>query len=533
MIKKNSSIPFQKTGYFTKTICDYLDRKDQIRPFYNQFPDLKGFEFQISEKKTSFNLSSRKVLNQQLTRQYRHLKVSDKTQNHIDQLLQKHTFTVTTGHQLNLFTGPLYFLYKIITAINLAKELKKYFPDHNFVPVYWMATEDHDFEEIRFFNFKDNKIEWERKSGGAVGAFSTDEGLDKVFSEFSSLLGQGNNANYLKDLFKKSYLEHKNLSEATRYLANELFGKYGLVIIDGDDKILKKEFVPFVKRELLDQTCYKEVSKTVDSFKENYKILVNPREINLFYLGKNLRERIVLKNGVYGVVNTDLTFSKDEILKAVEQYPEKFSPNVLMRPLYQEVILPNLCYIGGGGELSYWMELKSYFEKMNVPFPILLLRNSVLLMHKKQNQKLQKLGVSLEDIFLKKEEFINKKVKENSDLKIDFSEQKEILTKMFTELEAISHCTDRSFLGAVKAQEQKQLNGLNNLEKRLLKAQKRKLNDLVERISILHHQLFPNEALQERYANFSEFFLEVGDDLINGLVEYLDPLQLEFDVFEI
>ncbi|RUA12912.1 MAG: bacillithiol biosynthesis cysteine-adding enzyme BshC, partial [Flavobacteriia bacterium] len=356
---------------------------------------------------------------------------------------------------------------------------------------------------------------------------------DKVFSEFSSLLGQGKNAKYLKDLFKKSYLDHKNLTEATRYLANELFGKYGLVIIDGNDKILKKEFIPFVKKELLEQTCYKEVSKTVDSFKESYKILVNPREINLFYLGNYLRERIVLKDGVYSVVNTGLTFSKEEIIKEVEQHPERFSPNVLIRPLYQEVILPNLSYIGGGGELSYWMELKSYFETMKVPFPVLLLRNSVLLIHKKQNQKLKKLGVSLEDIFLKKEEFINKKVKENSDLKIDFSEQKARLTQIFAELEAISHCTDRSFLGAVKAQEQKQLNGLNNLEKRLLKAQKRKLNDLVERISILHHQLFPNEALQERYANFSEFYLEAGDDLIKTLVKHLDPLQLEFDVFEI
>ena len=532
MIKKISSIPYQKTGYFTKTICDYLDKKDHIRPFYNRFPNSEGLKSQISEKKASFSLRSRKVLYQQLTKQYQQLTLSDKTQDHIDQLLLEDTFTVTTGHQLNLFTGPLYFLYKIITTINLAKELKKRFPDCNFVPVYWMATEDQDFEEIRFFNFKDKNIEWERNSGGAVGALSTD-GLDKVFSEFSSLLGQGKNAKYLKDLFKKSYLDHKNLTEATRYLANELFGKYGLVIIDGNDKILKKEFIPFVKKELLEQTCYKEVSKTVDSFKESYKILVNPREINLFYLGNYLRERIVLKDGVYSVVNTGLTFSKEEIIKKVEQHPERFSPNVLIRPLYQEVILPNLSYIGGGGELSYWMELKSYFETMKVPFPVLLLRNSVLLIHKKQNQKLKKLGVSLEDIFLKKEEFINKKVKENSDLKIDFSEQKARLTQIFAELEAISHCTDRSFLGAVKAQEQKQLNGLNNLEKRLLKAQKRKLNDLVERISILHHQLFPNEALQERYANFSEFYLEAGDDLIKTLVKHLDPLQLEFDVFEI
>jgi bacillithiol biosynthesis cysteine-adding enzyme BshC len=532
LIKKISAITFQKTGYFSKTICDYLDKKEQIRPYYDQFPDIEGFKHQITEKEKSYSESTREILVEQLRDQYHGFEVSDETGRHLDQLLLKNTFTVTTGHQLNLFTGPLYFLYKIVTAINLAKKLKKHFPGYNFVPVFWMAAEDHDFEEIRFFNFKGKRIKWNRDAHGAVGPLSN-EGLDKVFEEFSSLLSSGNNAGYLKELFQKSYLEHKDLSAATRYLANELFGKYGLVILDGNNKVLKKEFIPFVKEELLHQTCFKEVSRTVETFKENYKIPVNPREINLFYLDNNLRERIVLKDGIYKINNTVLSFTKEEIFREVETNPEKFSPNVLMRPLYEEVILPNLCYIGGGGELSYWMELKAFFDRMKVPFPVLLLRNSVLLIHKKQNQKLQRLGVSFEDIFLERNDFINKKVRENSDLKIDFSEQKERIAQIFKELEVISHCTERSFLGAVKAQEQKQLNGLDHLEKRLLRAQKRKLKDLVDRISVLHHQLFPNEVLQERYDNFSEYYLEVGDELIQGLVEHLDPLETEFNVLEL
>jgi uncharacterized protein YllA (UPF0747 family) len=127
-------------------------------------------------------------------------------------------------------------------------------------------------------------------------------------------------------------------------------------------------------------------------------------------------------------------------------------------------------------------------------------------------------------------QLIQKKVKEISDINIDLSEQKELLKNMFSELEVLSNKTDKSFLGAVQAQEKKQLNGIEKLEKRLLKAQKRALSDKVNRITILQNQLFPKGSLQERYANFSEFYVEYGDDLINELLATLDPLKLEFDI---
>ncbi len=526
------AIPFQKTGYFTKITSDYLDENKDLDVFYDNFPDLDGFADQIKKKRESFSLESRHVLVESLTNQYVNLNTSEKTKQNIQLLLHENTFTVTTGHQLNLFTGPLYFLYKIVSAINLATKLKSEFPENNFVPIYWMATEDHDFEEIKFFNYKENKISWEREATGAVGRLST-EGLDLVLKEFSAQLCEGKNSKYLIDLFKRSYVDHQNLTNATRYLANELFATYGLVILDGDDKDLKRGFIPYVKDELVSQNCFKEVSKTNKELGKNYKIQVNPREINLFYLDNQLRERIVIEDGKYKVLNTDINFSQKKIIQEVEKYPEKFSPNVLMRPLYEEVVLPNLCYIGGGGELAYWFELKSYFESQQVPFPVLLLRNSVLLVKEKQIKKLQKLEISFTDVFLRENDLVSKKIRELSDISIDFSGQKKTIEKIFLDLKEISKCTDPSFLGAVEAQQKKQLNGLSNLEKRLLKAQKRKMKDVVERISILHHELFPNDALQERNANFSEFYEEAGDDLINKLVSYLDPLKLEFDIIRL
>jgi bacillithiol biosynthesis cysteine-adding enzyme BshC len=442
-------------------------------------------------------------------------------------LKEDNTFTVTTGHQLNLFTGPLYFLYKIISTINLTKELKAKYPIYNFVPIYWMATEDHDFEEINYFNFKGKKFRWNKDSTGPVGRLST-EGLADVFELYAQELGSSTNAETLKSLFEDAYLQHDNLADATRHLANSLFGEYGLVILDADHADLKRAFIPFAKEELLQQTSNKAVLETTEKL-EKYNIQVNPREINLFYIEDKMRERIILEEGKYKINNTKIEFSESEILTLLERNPEMFSPNVIMRPLYQEVILPNLCYIGGGGEIAYWLELKSFFNAVNITFPVLLVRNSVLLTTEKQVKKATNLELTWSDLFSKQGDLLTSKTKQMSEFPIDMSTLKKQLQDQFEALYEITKRTDKSFVGAVKAQEVKQIKGLDNLEKRLLRAQKRKLSGVLERITDLQNELFPNKSLQERQANFSEFYLENGSNLIPTVMNTLKPLEQEFN----
>ena len=529
---KTIQIPFQKTGFFSKTMHQYLEKNKNIQPFYNNFPDITGFHNQIEEKQKSYRLQTRLTLVEALKNQYKSVKATEKTIKNIELLKEQNTFTITTGHQLNLFTGPLYFLYKIISTINLCEELSDKFPEQNFVPIYWMATEDHDFDEINYFNFAAKKVSWNRKDGGAVGRFSTD-GLEDVFEVFSNHLGSSKNAKYLKCLFSDAYINHHNLADATRFIANTLFNDFGLVIIDGDDTNLKQLFNPFVKDELENNTSFTEVSKTILEFEKNYKIQVNPREINLFYLGDDFRERIIFEDNLYKVNNTDITFSKAEILAEVDHNPKAFSPNVIMRPLYQEVILPNLCYIGGGGEMSYWLELKGYFEKVSIPFPILLLRNSVQVVSEKQSKKLEKLNISYEEIFLNQHALLSKKITENSEIRADFREKIQFLQNQFSELKEVAKKTDISFENAVNAQERKQVKGLENLEKRLLKAEKRRQKDLVDRITALQDEILPNQSLEERQRNFSEYYLEYGSSLLPVLKGALVPLQLEFTIIEL
>ncbi|MCP4974863.1 MAG: bacillithiol biosynthesis cysteine-adding enzyme BshC [Maribacter sp.] len=525
-------LTFKQTGYFSDLICDYIDEKENLKPFYNRFPKIENFKDQIEEKLANYPEGNRTILYDELQAQYKGIPVSKKTRKNLIQLKEPITFTVVTGHQLNLFTGPLYFLYKIISTINLTIELKKTYPKFNFVPVYWMATEDHDFDEINYFNFKAKKFQWNREASGAVGRLNT-EGLREISKAFTNELGAGKNAEKLKALFEKSYVEHTNLADATRFLANELFGDIGLVILDGDAKSLKGLLAPYAKRDIFENLSFSNVSTTIAKFNEQprtYNIQVNPREINYFYLREELRERIVLINDKFHVNDTKIDFTKDGILKELESHPERFSPNVIARPLYQEIILPNLCYIGGGGELSYWLELRASFKAFNVTFPILLPRNSVLVVTEKQQRKLEKMNLSVADLFLRQSSFINKKIREISNIEIDFSSQKKLLIGQFKALYKIASQTDESFLRAVKAQEVKQLKGLDKLEKRLLKAQKRKLKDHVERMTQIQNELFPGQSLQERNLNFSELYLEYGEELISMLLKDLHPLNIDFTI---
>ena len=523
-------IPFKETGYFSEFITDYLSQKAELRCLYHRFPLTTNFPAQIKEKQAHYSAENRDILAQALERQYKNLSISKETYQNIEALRQENTFTITTGHQLSLFTGPLYFIYKIVTTIVSCQQLKKLYPQYNFVPIYWMATEDHDFEEINHFSFRGQKLSWHSEQSGMVGDFST-EGLERISHILKVLLGKSHQGQYLASLFERAYEQHKTLASATRYLVNELFTPYGLVIIDGNDKSLKELLVPYFKGELLENASHKEVEKTlayIKSVNKNYPEQVHPREINIFYVKDGIRERIVKDEQGYTVLNTSIRFSEEEILRHLACFPEYFSPNVILRPLYQEVILPNLAYIGGGGEIAYWLELKDMFAQYKVPFPMLMLRNSVLLISEAQEKKLHKLGLTHHDIFLKNNILENKITQRLSEYPIDFSPQRACLQEHFAQLHQIAAHTDKSFLGAVKAQETKQLKGLDNLEKRLLKAQKKKYRETLDRVIDLRVSLFPKESLQERVDNFSEYMIESQGQFIDTLVKHLSPFDFRF-----
>ncbi len=522
------SIPYRDTGFFGKSILDYLDDEPKLKPFYGRRPSIESFADQLADK--AKNYGHRDLLVKALMDQYAKAKLKSDS---LELLADEKTFTITTGHQVCFFTGPLYSFYKIISTINTCRQLKTAYPDYNFVPVFWMATEDHDFEEANHFFLLNGKIEWESGQGGAVGRMDL-VGMDEVLELMKEKLGIGYRSGELLEIFKSAYFKHKNAADATRFLVHHFFGDYGVVSIDGDDPVLKGICIPTFAKEIVDKTSYKAVTETNKHLGEHYSLQVTPREINLFYLHDQLRERLVEDDGGYAVLNTSIRFSAEELKEEMEHHPERFSPNVVLRPLYQEMILPNLAYIGGGGELNYWFQLKGVFEDFNVPMPVLMLRNSVMVIDRHSSRLMDKLGLTLNELFRNSAfELEQELVRAESAEELNLKEAREKLEALFLEMEEKLRRVDKLLERSVRSGYMRSERILLNLEKKMLRAEKKKHDILIGRLNKLHDALFPREGLQERNLNFSVLYEEFGADLVPVLIENLDPFSAEFTVLRV
>lgn len=515
-----TKIEFEKTNSFSKFFLDYINGHNDLLPFHNGLPTPENLVRQITERK--FPQENRAVLYASLQSQYQDLDVSEKTSKNLEELKSENTYTITTGHQLNIFTGPLYVIYKIVSVIRACNELKKLRPDCNFIPVYWMASEDHDFDEINHFRFNGKKFSWETDQTGAVGRFDT-----KTISPiFDQIIG-------IPDFFRQAYLKQKNLTSAVRYYMNQLFGDYGLVIIDADDRALKTLFKPVIQSDILEhkpEQLAKETTQEIE--KKGYKTQVFPREINFFYLKDDLRSRIVKNDQGYEVLDSDISFTEEEIMKEINQYPERFSPNVVLRPLYQEFLLPNLAYIGGPSELVYWLQLKGIFDHFEVTFPLLMPRNFAAVMTNAQVKKMNKANLSFEDIFKEESDLIKEKVVANTTFKMDLDDQKERLRVLFSEAKDQATEVDSTLEKLVLAELRKTEKSLEKIEHKILKAERNNQEVLVNRIYTLKEVLFPAGSPQERKDNFLNFYI-TNPNFIASCLEAFDPFDYRFHMIEV
>ncbi|MGI4806293.1 MAG: bacillithiol biosynthesis cysteine-adding enzyme BshC [Janthinobacterium lividum] len=523
-------INYAETGSFSPTVIKYLENNVALKPFYGFRPDLDGFRQLLQHKK---NIGKRSILTETLQDQYKKLpikEVSELTRLNLNLLNQENTFTITTGHQLNIFTGPLYFIFKIVTAINLAKDLKAEFPDKNFVPIYWMASEDHDFAEINHTQIGGKKIAWNEEVSGATGRVVT-KGIREALNQYKGVLGISENAIELANLVEIAYSKFEKLADATRYLVNALFSKFGLVIIDADDARLKTEFAPIIEADIINQNSFKNISETNKNLEEiGVHIQVNPREINFFYLLNEVRERIVFEDNQYKILNTEIAFSEEELKAEIANFPERFSPNVVMRPLYQEVILPNIAYIGGGAEVVYWMELKANFDFYKVDFPILILRNSGLIVSNRSAEKAANIGLILLDFFKPADALKNKWIQVNSQNNLYLNNYWQELNAVFSRIKLHNVKIDPTLGPATEAIEKRLEHAVFNLEKKLIKAEKRNYETRLNQIDQIKAELFPGGSLQERNENFGLFYVKLGPKLINELIASFKPLDFKFTI---
>ncbi|MDB4285674.1 bacillithiol biosynthesis cysteine-adding enzyme BshC [bacterium] len=491
---------------------DYLSGESSLHRFYH-YPihPLPDFRQVISDK--SFPQRNREVLVSALKRQYSGITTTEATLANIERLVDSNVYTLTTGHQLNLFGGSMYTPYKVMTVIRLAEQLNDEISEAHFVPVYWIHTEDHDYEEINHFypDFAE-KSTYSAPFTGATGDHVLTEEINGMIP-----------AHFPPEL-KASYQPGMTLAEATLRFNNELYGKYGLVILDASDPELKGLFKGVLQKEIGEKTSYNAITKTSAQLGEaGYPQQITSREVNLFYLDGEGRDRIEEQDGTFRVVGRSKSWTWEEIMENIQTSPEFFSPNVSLRPLYQEVILPNLLYTGGWGELSYWMQLKGMFDQHEINFPVLLPRMSGVFFPKETLKDWKALGFSPDEIDLPTYQLYQKYMPTVWDDSVFQSLSGDILAtfdKLSGYLEEISATLPRSSEG----QKVKTKRFLDNLYTKIHRVKRNDNRQPFAKVSGLKNAISPDGLVQERVLGLGSFPAYNPHELVRLIHTQCDPL---------
>ena len=525
-----SKIDYQKINQLSSKDKKYIREDNSLAPFYKYPANLESFEQIFADKE--FRKSKRTTLVSALNSQYKSIGVSktDPVWRSIQELEKDNVYTVITAHQPSLFTGPLYYVIKILSTINLAEQLNQKYPTRKVIPVFITGGEDHDFEEVNHLNLFGKTITWENDEQGSVGMMDT-QSLESPLNQLFELLGKSENAETLKEIIGSTHQNFSKYSKAVVAMIHKFFGKYGLVILDMNTPILKKQFAPIIKDELFNQSSGKIVRTTIEQLeKVDYANQAFPRDINLFYLKDQMRNRIEFEDGIYKVLNSEISFSKEEIEKEVEIHPERFSPNVILRPVYQEYSLPNLAYIGGGGEIAYWLERKEQFEHYDLNFPMLIRRNSMLWIEAGLNKKISKLDLDINQIFCPTDFLIKNFVINSSEQTLNLDGEVAEIEMLFDKILEKTASVDKGLQKYVLAEKAKQLKTFKNIESKLIKAEKQRHEIGINQLRKMKNKLFPKDGLQERHDNFIPFYLKHGDSFFEILKKELNPMDKRFTV---
>ena len=523
---ESTYLSYRSTGYFSKLIIDYLAGEKSLEPFYEFKPNETGIKEAIN-KRADFPVD-RKLLVDQLKQTYDGLTIHPLVNQNIDALLSESTFTICAAHQPNIFTGHLYFIYKIIHAIKLSEELNATIPNKHFVPVYFMGSEDADLNELGSVTFKGNSYKWNTNQLGAVGRMKVDEELIKLINEFEKKSSNDPFIVVVADLLKKSYLPGQTIEKSTLLLLNEMFGKYGLIVFLPDNSSFKNQCQSVFHKELSTGFSQQLINQIAQEFPEEYPLQTKGRPINLFYLKDNIRERIEKDENGYQVVNTNLSFTHEQIIEELKKYPERFSPNVILRPLFQEICLPNIVFIGGGGELAYWLELKRIFQHANVFYPVLMLRNSFAIAEKETSLLTKELALQPQQLFLPESELAELLVRKISHNNLDLDQQQVQLKGLYDEIASIAAKIDATLQQHVNALHHKANKRILYLQKKMLKAEKNKYQEILLKLQKIKAQLFPNGSLQERVDNYFDFHAQHGVAFLEELMQHSKAINADF-----
>ncbi len=517
-------------GSFSSLFVDYVTDFPSVAKFYGgSFRDDAHWKRML--KKVSDRSIDRSVLVHVLGEQNRNFHCGVRTLANIDSLLNDNTVAIVTGQQVGLFTGPLYTIYKTLTTLKLVESLSERYPEYGFVPVFWLEGEDHDIEEVNSVNvvtatneLHQHRYELKRPSGeenlGAVGKIEFDESIESLFANIEQDLTQTEFRPKVLELFRTAYQKGMSFNRAFAHLMNVLLENSGLIFLDPNDKALKRLLAPLFRKELTEMPrhCQLVIDQSAELEKQ-YQAQVKPKSLNLFFFHRGGRYLLEPKGDSYSLKGTRQHLTKEFVTQALEESPEMFSPNVVLRPLCQDWLLPTLAYVAGPAEIAYFAQLKPLYEAVDLPYPIIYPRASATIVEEKSDKILERFSISFLDIVQNLDAVKEKVASQVAELDLNeaFGGTLVPVQEALEGLTPVLQKIDPTLVGALENVTKKTISNLEGLKQRAVAAQIRQHEVSVKQVYRLAILLYPNSNFQERELNVLYFLNKYGMEFLRWL----------------
>ncbi len=525
---------------FSKLFSDYLSNFSALRRFYQyDYRSLQGFADAAEARKPA--MGHRDLLADVLLEQNKSFGAGEESLRHIEELRAEQTFAVVTGQQVGILGGPLYTIYKTISAVKLARQLRDQLPGYAFVPVFWLEGEDHDFEEMNKIVVLSQEgspasVEFPHpskqgaKSAEPVGKIKLGAGIEAFFDQLAKALPTTEFREALLQRLKSVYTSEATFSGAFAALLHSLFPDEGLVIIDANDRRLKQltrhiflnelETFPRISQKIIQQSA---------SLEEQYHAQIKTKAMNLFLVHNGGRYLIEPREHDFALRGTRQYFTREELLRILDESPEAFSPNVALRPICQDTILPTAAYVAGPSEVAYFAQLKPVYDYFSCPMPVIYPRASATVVEERQQKILEKYQLSIGDVFRQPTRLQQHVIDMVSEVKIDelFTHTSAQIGDLLQEMRFGLTTIDPTLLGPLDATRDKVDGALQVLKQKAAEAQQRKHEIALRQIRKVQNFFLPNGDYQERALNLFSFVNRYGDDFLPWLKSTLNVDQFE------
>ncbi|UMZ73225.1 bacillithiol biosynthesis cysteine-adding enzyme BshC [Natranaerofaba carboxydovora] len=521
---------------YPEIFVDYLNFSDKIGNFYRLNPfEQDSFRSRYQEIVADYPLDRRRKLVNCLSAYNKEISDDPQVMKSIEKLKDPESVVVITGQQPGILSGPLYTIYKAITAIKLAKKQEKLL-GKNVVPIFWLASEDHDIDEVNSINLRNlrGKIEsfnlFTQKPNSSIGEVLLNDGATKLLNNIENFVC-GTDLEDKPEYFDKWMKNYRDAAKKSNYLPEwtarilmSLFSKYGLLIVDPmleEMREMSKDI--FLKAVDFKNGVYGEVNKKENLVKKaGYKPVINLQKnhTGLFY-NENNRKALIYEDEKYKTRDEEYSFSEKELKNIIENNPACFSPNVALRPALQDYIFPTLSYVAGPGEIGYFSQLKGVYESFDMKMPLIYPRERFVLIEPEMKEIMDNYDIKLEDIFFEWQAKKDKIINECSSIDIDDlfgditqkikEEHENLLLQLEQEFSKIRQVGEKNWNHM-----KKQLDYLKDKSKHYNKQNNKDLNN---KLSKLKMNIYPNDKLQERFYSMGEYLLYYDDRVVTELLD--------------